>query len=251
LFLYGDYHTHTTYSHGKGSVKQNAEKAVSIGLKELAITDHGFLHRAYNIREKEWIPFLEDILGVKRATPQINLLVGIESNLIGGDGTIDVTEQQLSQLDVLVCGYHKFTYSSSIKEYWNFSLPVFMCGLVHKSSAKRRVINTDAFVKAIEKYPIDIISHPLHAIDFDIREVARAAAHYGTFLELNGKRINMKKQDVEIVLQEGADFVINSDAHSVKKIGDISLPFAFASECQIPTERIANWGKKPNFRKKK
>ena len=36
-----DYHTHTTFSHGKGSIEDNVKEAVKKGLKAIAITDHG------------------------------------------------------------------------------------------------------------------------------------------------------------------------------------------------------------------
>ncbi len=45
--LIGDYHTHTVYSsgrfyrHGKGTVFENAMQAKVLGIREIAITDHG------------------------------------------------------------------------------------------------------------------------------------------------------------------------------------------------------------------
>ena len=53
MILLGDYHTHTKYSrhnHGKGSVLENASVASNKGLKQIAITDHGFSHRLYGVR---------------------------------------------------------------------------------------------------------------------------------------------------------------------------------------------------------
>ena len=42
MLLTGDYHTHTIYSHGKGTVLENVMRAKEVGLQEIAITDHGF-----------------------------------------------------------------------------------------------------------------------------------------------------------------------------------------------------------------
>jgi len=53
MLLYGDYHTHTRYSHGKGSVKDNAQAAYEKGLKEIAITDHGFGHIFFGVKRKK------------------------------------------------------------------------------------------------------------------------------------------------------------------------------------------------------
>ena len=35
-----DLHTHTTYSHGKGSVEDNVREAFNKGLEYIAISDH-------------------------------------------------------------------------------------------------------------------------------------------------------------------------------------------------------------------
>ena len=48
-----DYHTHTTYSHGKGSILDNALSAKERGLSEIAITDHGYGHHAFGIKQKK------------------------------------------------------------------------------------------------------------------------------------------------------------------------------------------------------
>ena len=40
--FYGDYHTHSVYSDGRAKISDAALYAAKIGLKELAITDHGF-----------------------------------------------------------------------------------------------------------------------------------------------------------------------------------------------------------------
>ena len=40
--LFGDYHTHTTYTHGKSTVEENVQQAELLGLKEIAITEHSY-----------------------------------------------------------------------------------------------------------------------------------------------------------------------------------------------------------------
>ena len=45
-----DLHTHTTYSHGKGSILDNAISAKQKGVEGIAITDHGFSHPAFGMR---------------------------------------------------------------------------------------------------------------------------------------------------------------------------------------------------------
>ena len=60
MLLYGDYHTHSIYSrnhHGKGTVLENASVAADKGLKQIAITDHGFNHEFFGIRRKKYTKF--------------------------------------------------------------------------------------------------------------------------------------------------------------------------------------------------
>ena len=45
-----DYHTHTTFSHGKGSIEDNVKAAVAAGLSGIAITDHGPGHLTYGVK---------------------------------------------------------------------------------------------------------------------------------------------------------------------------------------------------------
>lgn len=249
--IYGDYHTHTVYSHGKGSIEENAAKAVEIGLNELGITDHGFMHRVFNVRKKDW-PFLKkDIQKAREKFPGLKIFLGLECNILDEYGTIDVDEWQLKDMDLLICGYHKFTKSTSVSQLFKFNLPVLMSGVLHKSSTKRIIANTDAYIRAIEKYPIDIISHPGLGFKADLKQLAKAAAHFGTFLELNGKNVSFTPKEAEDILSEGAKFIINSDAHSPERIGEISKPLDFISKYNIPYSSIENWDKKPLFRGRK
>lgn len=47
-----DLHTHTVYSHGKGTIAENAKSAAEKGLYGIGITDHGFSHPAFGMRRK-------------------------------------------------------------------------------------------------------------------------------------------------------------------------------------------------------
>lgn len=118
MLLYGDYHTHTTYSrhkHGKGSVLENASVAADKGLKEIAITEHGFNHWAFGLRRKNIPQLQEDILNAKEVTG-VNVLFGIEANLISLDGDIDIKEMDYEFLDVLLMGYHKAVSTVTFKD---------------------------------------------------------------------------------------------------------------------------------------
>ena len=92
MLLTGDYHTHTIYSHGKGTVLENAVRAKEIGLKEIAITDHGFEQMAFGLRHNRMPQLIADCKEAERITG-IRVLVGTEANLCDEDGRTDLREE--------------------------------------------------------------------------------------------------------------------------------------------------------------
>lgn len=246
--LIGDYHTHTVYSHGHGSVEDNVKAAISLGLKEIAITDHGFMHDFYGVRRMDLQNMIDDVKAARKKYPQIKIYLGLEANLIDGTGRVDIEDYDNEWLDILVCGYHKCTRSTSVKNLLSFGFPNFISGLT-KFSVKQVVKNTDAYIKAIERYKIDIISHPNYGIKTDVKEIAKAAAHYGTFLELNGKKVSMTDEEIESILDTDCNIIVDSDAHSPQKVGYFGVPLGVVNRLSIPPERIVNFDKLPLFRR--
>ena len=52
--IFADLHTHTTYSHGKGSVEDNVRAAKFRGLSQIAIADHGIRHPLVGVGRKKF-----------------------------------------------------------------------------------------------------------------------------------------------------------------------------------------------------
>ena len=245
--ILGDYHTHTVYSHGKSTIEENCQAAVKAGLKEIAITDHGFAHLSYGVRQKKFLEMTNDIKMARLKFPELKIYLGMECNLLDSRGGVDLNQDEVAALDLIVLGYHRFVKASSVGGFFKFNLPVFMSA-IFKTSSRRKTANTDAFIKAMDRYPVAIISHPSLGIDVDLQELAKAAKHFGTYLELNGKRVSLSRLDADTALTEGAEFIVNSDAHSADRVGEISKPLSFIKESGILTQNIANWDKLPNFR---
>ena len=118
--LFGDYHTHTYFSDGKSSIEENVISAVNKGIKQLAITDHSFSHMAHGITKKTYAEQTDIINNLRAKYPEIEILHGVESNLTGLNGSIDVSHEDRRQFDVLVVGYH-YTYKPhGVKNFFNF-----------------------------------------------------------------------------------------------------------------------------------
>ena len=223
-------YTHTVHSHGLGTVEENVLAAIKKGLKTIAISDHGPGHKAYGIKDMD--NYLEDILKCKEKYKSIiEVKSSIELNLISLDGELDLPRSYEESFDQLIFGYHKFVGVKNPKTFFSFYLP--------KSENEKAVErNTNAYIKAIEQYNIDIISHPGYGLPIDKEKVAQAAAANGTALEINAKHPEFTSEEIEKCLAAGVMFSVNSDAHSTDRIGDIENAMKKVYEAKIPASRI-------------
>ena len=252
MLLYGDYHTHTTYSrhnHGKGSVLENASVAANKGLKQIAITDHGFNHQFYGIRRKDIPELKEDILNAREVTG-VDILLGVEANLISLDGNVDVREEDYEFLDIFLMGYHRMVKTTTYKDkvllnYANDMAKIF------RPSMEKINRNTTAFLKALDKYPIDIITHLNYGFQTDTLAVAKMAKQKGVYVELNGKRINFTDEEILTMASEGVKFIVNSDAHRPERVGEVNNGLDIIYRLNIPLSQVANVDKIPKFNKKR
>ena len=244
--IYGDYHTHTVFSHGKGSMEDNVVAAIKAGLKEIAITDHGPRHVTAGVKIKRLPEFFAEADRLGEKYPQIKIFTGIEANFLSPRGETDVPEEYADKFDVIICGYHKV-----IKPLKAGDVGFFLGNLFSKNSKRTLVRNTDAYINAIEKNEIDIISHPNHDCRIDLRAVGEAAAAKGTLLELNGKRISMTTDDLIMLADLGCRFIMDSDAHSPEKVGNVSIQTDAYEKSGLPPSLVVNLNNAPSFRRGK
>ena len=246
--IWGDYHTHSVFSHGKATIEQMVIRAVKLGLKEIAITDHGFRHFAYNVRRIDWPLINKEVAFLRKKYPQINIYLGLETNINSFRGGLDIKPYDSKVLDVTLAAYHKLVLPANVSDIFKFFIPNSWASMRNKFSPKLITRNTDAYIKSIENYDIDVLAHPNYGIKVDIGEVAKACAHFGTFFELNGRRIKMSDEELETAAKTDVTFIFNSDAHDVERLGNVDLSIETVKRIGIPFERVANWDKLPNFR---
>ncbi|MBO5022567.1 MAG: PHP domain-containing protein [Clostridia bacterium] len=247
MILLGDYHTHTKYSgrnHGKGTILENASVALNKGIKQIAITEHGFNHKFFGVKRKELPAMKEDILNAKEVTG-VDILMGVEANLISKSGDIDILEEDFEYLDILLMGHHKMVKMNSLKEFWQFTVVNSLSPFAPSKEQLNR--NTTAFLKALDKYPIDIITHLNYGCPTDTLSVARMARDKGTLIELNGKRVHFTDKELEIMASEGVKFIVNSDAHSPERVGECNTAMNTIFRLDIPLSQVVNVDKLPKF----
>ncbi|MBR6788970.1 MAG: PHP domain-containing protein [Clostridia bacterium] len=242
--LLGDYHTHTTYSrsgHGKGSVLDNARVASEKGLKELALTDHGFRHGAYGITKKAFPKFLTDVNEARSLYPDLKIFVGVEANFVSPKGDLDIPEEIADKLDIIVAGYHKFVRPT--KGGMGFVLR----NLITKNSRTALVKNTDAYLNALERYDIAVLSHPNSGCRIDLKAVGEQASKKGSYIELNGKRVSMTADELVMMASLGCKFLANSDAHTPDRIGEVDIWTETYKQSGLSADLVHNYNRLPQL----
>lgn len=240
--MIGDYHTHTTFSHGVGSIEDNVKEAINKGLKEIAICDHGPGHFLYGVKKKN-LPVMRkkiDRLNKKYEDEDINILLGVEANLIGFDGSIDMDDELIGYTDILLLGYHYGIVPNSLRAGIEFYIknPISkITGLGEKASID---LNTLAFIKAINKYPVDFITHPGAKVKLNIKELAKQASKVGTSLEINAKHGELSVESIKLAMETDVDFIVNSDAHKPEDVGNIRKSLARVKKAGLGLDRIKN-----------
>jgi len=234
--IHGDYHMHTTYSDGRASVMEMVQTAKERGLKEIAITDHGVGKITKTLRKSG----LEKQIGeIESARSEMPVLVGVEANIISTTGCIDVSDEMREKLDIVLCGVHVLVFFS-LRAFFGFCLPNLFWRLIRFTPKFQKRYNTQIVVRAIEKNHIDILTHPNKYFKLDVVEVAKACAERGTLIELSSQKISFRPIDFERMQAVGAKFIINSDSHSTKRVGDTIRVEEFLKHCDYKHSAIIN-----------
>ena len=231
MLVTGDYHTHTKYSknnHGKNTIQEMVDYAEELGLESYGVSDHGPKHFCFGIKRENIDKAKAEVEEIKK-TSKLNVYFGIEANLIGKDGTIDLTEEEISKLDLLLVGYHKGT----VTDFVNPFRAMF-------DAKTQKEINTLAYINCLNKYKVDILTHINEYIKVDVYRVACEARKKGTLIELNNKHIRFTDKEAEDLIKSGCNFIVSSDAHKKKNIARLENVLSFINKYKIPLERIVN-----------
>lgn len=246
--LTADYHTHTGWSDGKNVALENARAAEKIGLAAIAITEHGYSHHFRGLKRKETESWLAEVREADKLSP-VKVFTGMESNIRGVSGLCDYTERDYENFDIYLAGIHVVIHYEHFSDrklgwggWWREKLHI-------KPSASLVKEMTRAYINAIEKNPLDAITHLNFQCFADAVEVAKCCRDYGTYLEISSKKQHLTDDELAAVANTGVRFIINSDAHSVDRIGDTKLAEEQILRVGVPLDLIDNIdGRLPNFR---
>ncbi len=222
--LAGDIHCHTTASDGRDSVEAMAGAAKAAGLSYLAITDHSqALAMAGGLDEAAALRHARNIREWSSRMDGFRLLAGIECD-IRADGTLDLAEDCLAQLDVVVAS-------------------------VHSAFNMDAAQMTNRILRALECPYVDILGHPTgrlllrrEAYAVDIPRVIEAAARHGVALEINSQvdRMDLNDLHARLAKERGVKLVIDSDSHSTGGFGMLRWGVIVARRAWLTREDVLN-----------
>lgn len=232
--ILADYHTHTVYSHGKGTIEDNVKVAISKGIKTIGISDHGYKHIAYGIKLHDIQKMREEVDLLNQKYEQINILLGMECNILDENGNIDVNDKILNVVDYVMAGYHFASTPTSLRSMLNH------CDnyLIKTQKAKER--NTKGIVNAIKNNDIFVITHPGDKGDIYIEEVARVAKEYDTRLEINSSHAFLNEDQINKIKGINNKFIIGSDAHIPKNVGNFELAMKVIENSGLDISLVEN-----------
>ena len=198
----GDLHLHTTETDGRASLEEMAAAARELGYEYIAITDHSkALAMANGLDEKRAVDFARRVRELDARDMGIRVFSGLECDILR-DGTMDLAEDALAELDLVVGSVHSF---------------------LNLEAAEM----TDRLLRALESPSLRILGHPtgrllLHRVGspFDFEKVAATAVRRGVFLEINAspERLDLSSAMVRTAKGLGAKFTISTDSHHPKSI---------------------------------
>lgn len=235
-----DMHTHSTYSHGKNTIEEMVQQGRKIGLKAITISDHGRSHPVFGVRKHKFAKMRAEIDALNKKYNDIEIYLSVESNLTGAQGTIDIGDEERKYCDWISVGYHYGYIAASIKDIFVFSIPNYAARVLPFLRKYVVAMNTNAYIKMMERYKIKLITHPGDKLPINIDPVAKAAAEHGVILEINPRHDHLNAEEIKIAMKYKVDFAINSDAHSIHALGNMHNTPETVIAAGIPITRIIN-----------
>ena len=201
----GDLHAHTTASDGHETLAEMAQAAKRRGYSYLAITEHSKrLTIAHGLDEKRLRQQMREIDRLNEQLKGFRLLKGIECDILD-DGSLDLDDSVLAELDLVVGSLHSKFNLSSEKQ-------------------------TERILRAMDNPYLNILGHPTGRMigqrppyDLDMERIMKAAVERGCFLELNSQpdRLDLNDVHCRMAKELGLKVAISTDSHSSSSMGYI------------------------------
>ena len=229
----GDLHMHTDWSDGKATLEKMVEAARARGYGYVNVTDHspsvGFGMGLDAGRLRDQVERVRTL--AEKLAPDFTLLAGAEVDILR-DGSLDYSDELLSELDVVVASVHASHRLSSAEQ-------------------------TKRICAALENPHVDILGHPTgrrigtrEPNPLDIEAVIAKAVETRTIIEVSSQpeRLDLRDTHVRLAVEAGARLVVNTDAHSVTALDYLRFGVATARRGWATAADIMNTREWPELK---
>jgi DNA polymerase (family X) len=224
--LRGTFHNHTTASDGRATLDQMAEAARELGLQYLGIADHSKSSpQANGLYPERLLAQMEQITqwNAEHGGEHFLLFAGSEVDVLK-DGSLDFSDDLLSQLDYCVAS-------------------------VHQAMAMDEETMTRRIIRAMENPHVTMIGHLTGRVllrresyPVNIEKIIDAAAETRTIIELNcnPKRFDMDWRWWHRARDKGVLTSINPDAHSTHQLQYLAFGTRVARKGWLRRQDVVN-----------
>jgi DNA polymerase (family 10) len=217
----GDLHVHSDWSDGHVPLSGLPELARIEGYSYLAVCDHSQSAKyAGGLTPDRVRQQVKEIAAINKTLKGLRLLTGTEVDILA-DGSLDLPDEVLSELDVVVASIH--------------------------SGFKRNV--TARILKAMENPHLDIIGHPSGRLisgregyDVDLEAVLKGALRMGKALELNAyyDRLDLNEHYLKKARDLGLGISLGTDTHSPAGLRMMRFGVGIARRAWLQKKDILN-----------
>jgi len=220
----GDLHTHTTQSDGNNSIEEMAEAAKALGMKYIAITDHGGVTGLiHHLDEKKLEKQIKEIDKLNGKLNGITILKGSEVD-VKADGKLALGDSILKKLDVVIAAVHS-----------GFKFP--------KDRMTKRIL------KAMDNPYVNVIGHPTGRLlqkrqpyEVELDKIFDKAKETEIALEINASpdRLDLNDACVKEGISRGIKFSIGTDSHATGQLKQIEFGISVARRGWAEKKDIIN-----------
>jgi DNA polymerase (family X) len=220
----GDLHMHSTATDGRCSIREMAQAAAERGLDYIGMTDHSqALAMANGMNEKRVLAQIKEIHKLNQELQGIRVLASSEVD-IRQDGSLDLDDEVLAQLDLVVASVHS-----------------------HMNQPPGQM--TDRLLRAFENPNLNILAHPTGRLllrrepfGFDFEKILAEAKRRNIALEINSfpDRLDLRDHHARLCKQHGVKIVISTDSHHTKHLGHLKYGVLMARRAWLEKKDVLN-----------
>ncbi|HCM39219.1 MAG: DNA polymerase III [Bdellovibrionales bacterium GWA1_52_35] len=220
----GDLHAHTLATDGRATIEELAEAALRKGYQYLSITDHTrHLTVAKGLDPGRLLEQIRKIDQINEKLGDLRVLKSSEVDILE-NGSLDLPDEILRELDITVCSVH-----------YKFNLS--------------REKQTERIIRAMDNPYFNILAHATGRLigrrppyEIDMERLMLAARERHCFFELNSQpdRLDLNEHHCRLAKELGVKVAISTDAHHVSELEFMRYGVTQARRGWLEPENILN-----------